>query len=379
MKHMQDLSDFLLPVDLSTLNEDIAFNDGQLGSHIKVNENEIPDISNANIVLIGIGEMRGSGMQTDENVSLDIIRKQFYRLHYWHTDIVIADLGNIKTGANLTDSYAALKTVIKEVIKLGKTVVILGGSHDITLAQYETYKDLNQIIEATCIDAKIDLKGDSSLRSENFLLDMLTGEPNMVRHYNHIAFQSYFVHPRLLETMDKLRFDCFRVGNVKEDIMEMEPVIRNSNLVSFDISAIKNSAAPSGAISPNGLNGEEACVLAQFAGLSSNVSSFGIYGYTNETDNQELSAKQIAQMIWYFIDGKNKSKREAALDDKNNFNEYHTFFSEVDTVFLQSKKTNRWWMQMPNNSFIACSKRDYDTAKMNDIPERWLRAQERAL
>ena len=36
-------------------------------------------------------------------------------------------------------------------------------------------------------------------------MEMLTGEPNMVRHYNHIGFQSYFVHPRMLETMDKLQ------------------------------------------------------------------------------------------------------------------------------------------------------------------------------
>ena len=71
-------------------------------------------------------------------------------------------------------------------------------------------------------------------------MDLLTGEPNFIRHYNHIAFQSYYVHPRMLETMDKLHFDCYRVGSVKENIDEMEPVIRNSNLFSFDISAIAN-------------------------------------------------------------------------------------------------------------------------------------------
>jgi arginase family enzyme len=379
MKHMQDLSDFLLPVNVSQLNEDVAYNDGQLGNHILIHENDIPDISKADVIIVGIGEMRGSGLLSNENHSIDKIRKQLYRLHFWHTDVVIADLGNIKTGASVNDSYAALKTVTAEVMNLGKTILIIGGSHDITMAQYETYKGLNQIIEATCIDAMIDLKGDSNLRSENFLLDMLTSEPNMVRHYNHIAFQSYFVHPRLLETMDKLRFDCFRVGAVKEDIEEMEPVIRNSNLVSFDISALKHSAAPANAVSPNGLDGEDACTLAQYAGLSSSVNSFGIYGYTADTDVHELTAKQIAQMIWYFIDGKNKSKREASFDDKNNFVEYHTVFSELDTIFLQSKRTNRWWMQMPNEKFIACSRKDYLTAKMNDIPERWLRAQERAV
>ena len=39
---------------------------------------------------------------------------------------------------------------------------------------------------------------------QNFFMEMLTGEPNYIRHYNHVAFQSYFVHPHMLETMDKL-------------------------------------------------------------------------------------------------------------------------------------------------------------------------------
>jgi hypothetical protein len=82
-------------------------------------------------------------------------------------------------------------------------------------------------------------------------------------------------------------------------------------------------------------------------------------------------------MIWYFIDGKNKSKSEAPLTQRDSFNEYHTAFNEVDTVFLQSKKTGRWWMQLPNEKFIACSIDDYHQATINEIPERWLRAQER--
>ena len=72
----------------------------------------------------------------------------------------------------------------------------------------------------------------------------------------------------MLETMDKLRFDCYRVGSVKENIDEMEPVIRNSNLFSFDISAIAHAYAPANTVSPNGFNGEEACVLMRYAGMS---------------------------------------------------------------------------------------------------------------
>jgi arginase family enzyme len=371
-----DLNEYLTPLNPAIISGDASYNDSQMGSIIKLHEEEIPDLANVDIVIVGINEFRGSGINVAEH-SADEVRKKFYELHYWHKEISIADLGNIRSGSSLNDSYAALTIVLKELLQLNKTVVVIGGSHDNTLAQYFAYKDLKKIIDATVVDATIDLRSESSLRSENFLMEMLTGEPNMVRHYNHIAFQSYFVHPRMLETMDKLRFDCFRVGNVKEELSEMEPVIRNSDMVSFDIAAIKNSDAPASNCSPNGLTGEEACTLSRYAGMSPSVSSIGIYGFDSSKDSNDLTALQIAQMLWYFIDGKNRSRQESSLNERQNFNEYHTAFAEVDTVFLQSKKTGRWWMQMPDKKMIACSYKDYLFASRNEIPERWLRAQER--
>ncbi|MBK7884903.1 MAG: formimidoylglutamase [Chitinophagaceae bacterium] len=374
---MYDLHQFLDPVVSHQLNNDGGYNDGQLARHIQIFEEEIPDVTAADIVLVGVPEIRGSGNFNNTFNAPDNIRKQLYQLHFWHKEVKIADIGNIKTGATLNDSYAAVKTVLTELLHLNKTVIILGGSHDITLAQYSSYFALNKPVEVTCIDALINLTGEAPFKSDNFLMEMLTGEPNIIKHYNHIGFQSYLVHPGMLETMDKLRFDCFRVGTVKENIEEMEPVIRNTHLLSFDISAIKYSDAPANTQSPNGLSGEEACMLSRYAGLSNNVSTFGIYGYLPQHDVNELTAKQIAQMIWYFIDGKNKNRQEALLEERHHFNEYHTAFAEVDTVFLQSRKTNRWWMQMPDKKFIACSYNDYITASQNDMPERWLRAQER--
>lgn len=374
---MDDLYDFLLPIDLDALNEDSWYNDGQLARHIIGYGSETPAASTADIVLVGIGETRGGGIFNNGFEAADMIRKQLYQLHYWHADVKIADFGNIKTGASLNDSYAAIKTVVTELLRKDKTVILFGGTHDITLAQYFAYKELGKSVEATCIDSCIDLRGESSIRSENFLLEMLTSEPNMVRHYNHIGFQSYYVHPRMLETMDKLRFDCYRVGIAKENIEEMEPALRNTGLLSFDISAIKYSDAPVNENNPNGFTGEEACILSRYAGMSNQLSSFGIYGYQPQADVNELTSKQIAQMLWYFIDGRSRSKQEAPIEDRALFNEYHTAFAEVDTIFLQSRRTNRWWMQLPNKKMVACSQLDYLNASRNEIPERWLREQER--
>lgn len=374
---MEDFKDFLLPVSLSMLNDDQGYTEGQLGKHVLLYDEEMPDVSGVDLVILGIQENRGTGRNIPVDNAADIIRKHLYQLHYWHSEITIADIGNVEKGNTINDSYAAIKTMIIELLLKEKTVILLGGSHDIMLAQYYAYRDMNKQVEATCIDAMIDLKGDSHLRCENFLMEMLTAEPSMVRHYNHLAFQSYFVHPRMLETLDKLRFDCYRVGMVTENIEAMEPLLRNTDMLGFDISAIKNSDAPANTNCPNGLSGVEACMLSRFAGMSNKLSSFGIYGYNASDDIEELTAKQISQLLWYFIDGRQKLKQEASLDELQHFNEYHTVFAEIETSFLQSKKTQRWWMKMPDKKYIACSYQDYVQASNNEIPERWLRVQER--
>jgi len=379
MSDYLNISDFLLPVNIHELNFDEGYKDGQLGKLINVyNEyEEFPDIDDAQIVLVGCGEQRGSGLVHGQSKAPDVIRRHLYSLFYWHQDVKVADIGNIKAGSLYTDSYAALKTVVHELLNDNKTIVILGGSHDLTLTQYYAYADDKRIIESSCVDALIDLNISSSFRHENFLMEMLTGEPNYMRHYNHIGFQSYYVHPKMLETMDKLRFDCYRVGHIIENIEEMEPVLRNSNFLSFDITAIANAYAPANILTPNGFTGEEACSLLRYAGMSPNITSVGIYGYDPLLDQGEMTAKQISHMIWYMLDGRSRGRREAGLDEKDSFNEYHTAFAEVETTFLQSKKTGRWWMQLPDRNFIACSYKDYLLASSNEIPERWLRAQGR--
>lgn len=374
---MDDLHDYLEPINSAEILEDAGLTDGQIGKHILKYEDSFPELDGIEVVIIGVLEYRGGRITKNEENGPDLIRRQLYNLHYWHTDVTLADLGNIKRGSTLEDTYAAIKIVLTALFKMNKTVIILGGSHDITLAQYEAYRTLEKTVEITCVDSTIDLYTESPLKSENFLLEMLTGEPNLVKHYNHIAFQSYFVHPRMIETLDKLRFDCFRVGVVQENMEEMEPVIRSSDMVSFDISAIRNSDSPASRISPNGLTGSEACVLARYAGISSKLTSFGIFGYRPSLDRGGLSSMQIAQMIWYFIDGKNKKLQEALLENENDFFQFHLTFGEIESTFLQSKKTGRWWMQMPDKKFTPCSQRDYLTASKNEIPERWLRIQER--
>ncbi len=377
---MQDLRSFFEPTHFIETQEDGAYQPLQWGANINCATQQAFDWEDADIVLVGCGESRGADRNAAYSNSPNVIREQLYKMYHWHDSIKIADAGNIRQGATAADTRAALQAVLQEIHDAGKIALILGGSHDLTLQQYGVFKKREQMAVASVADMLIDLDEAEDTTSSSFLMDMLTGTPNFITHYSHIAFQSYYAHPRMLETLDKLRFDFYRLGKVRENIDDIEPVLRNSNIFSFDISAIKYSDALANITgSPNGLSGEESCLLTRYAGMSEPLTSFGIYGYNHMNDVHGMTARQISQMIWYFVDGYLVRKTEAKLTERDEFIVFNVTFTDNDTVFLKSKRTNRWWMKLPDQSFVPCSYNDYLIASNDQIPERWLREQERLL
>ncbi len=377
---MQDLTHFFANRHFIETKPTGTYQSMQLGANIQFATQDNFDWDDAEIVIVGCGEQRGENEEASYSNAPDAIREELYKMYSWHPAVKITDAGNILEGASVGDTRAALRTVLYELQQAGKTVIVLGGSHDLTLQQYEAFKKSEKMINATVADMLIDLDESESVTSASFLMDMLTGQPNFVSHYSHIGFQSYYAHPRMLETLDKLRFDFYRLGKVREHFEDVEPVLRNSNLFSFDMSAIRYSDAPVNINgSPNGFTGDEACILTRYAGMGTNLSSFGIYGYEPKNDVHNMTAKLISQMIWYFIDGYLVRKAEANLTDHDEFISFHVAFTENETVFLKSKRTNRWWMKLPNGSYVPCSYNDYIAASNDEIPERWLREQERLI
>jgi formiminoglutamase len=377
---MQDLRPFFEPHHFIDKYGPDAYEPLQVGANIICATQDDFGWGDAEIVLVGCGEWRGTDRNMAYSSAADSVREEFYKMYYWHSTVKIADAGNIIQGRSVDDTRAALSTVLQEIHEAGKTAIVIGGSHDLTLQQYEVFRKAKQMITASVADMLIDLDETEGVTAGSFLMDMLTGTPNYTQHYSHIAFQSYYAHPSMLETLDKLRFDFFRLGRVREQIEEMEPVLRASDLFSFDLSAVKYCDAPSNINgSPNGLTGEEACVLARYAGMSDRLSSFGIYGYNDAHDPHHMTARLITQMLWYFIDGYLVRKNEADLANEEEFVAFNVALTDNDTLFLKSKRTNRWWMKLPNRSFVACSYNDYLTASRDEIPERWLREQERLM
>jgi formiminoglutamase len=375
---MQDLRPFFAAKHFVET-EEIEYNPLQWGHHIQAQTSDYFDLDAADVVIVGCGEMRGENRRAGYSDGPDKIRAELYRLYNWHSTVRIADAGNILQGKSVDDTRAALRMVLHELHLAGKTAIVLGGSHDLTLQQYDAFKLEKQGINAVVADMLVDLEEGEGVTAHSFLMELLASNPNYVRHYTHLGFQSYYIQPRMLETLDKLRFDFTRLGRLRERLDEAEPALRSADLFSFDLSTVRYSDAPGNNRqgSPNGLFGDEACSLARYAGMSHQLRSFGIYGYHPEWDEQGMTAKLVSQMLWYFADGLHVRASEAAIEDRDQFSEFHITSTSNDVMFLKSKRTARWWMQLPDGRFVPCAYSDYVQATQDEIPERWYREQER--
>jgi len=364
--------------------------DGQpqrLGDYIITfsEENNFPDLSNIDMAIIGVKEDRNAYNNNGCALAPDIIRSYLYNLFKNNFKVNIADLGNVKIGHLPTDTYYAVSSICEELIQNKILPVIIGGSQDLTYANYRAYENLGQIINIVSIDSCFDLgKAEQSMCSNSFLSHIILHQPNFLFNYANIGYQTYFVDPDAIELMGKLYFDTYRLGVVRSDIEEVEPILRNADVISFDISCIRQSDAPgNGNASPNGFYGEEACRIMRYAGMSDKLTSVGFYEVNPAFDKGGQTSHLVAQMIWYFIEGFYNRMHEYPVKDKSDLVKFLVPVKNLDheIVFYKSKKSDRWWMEIPcsvnlltkyeRHYLVPCSYKDYQLACKEDIPDRW--------
>jgi len=116
--------------------------------------------------------------------------------------------------------------------------------------------------------------------------------------------------------------------------------------------------------------------LAKYAGISDRLKVFGVFDIVAENDIKNLTFKLASQLIWYFLEGYLNRDNENPEENENNIM-FQVKIENVDKpiVFFKNAITNRWWMQIetPDKSKLhfACSKKDYEQASNNEIPEIW--------
>ena len=374
-----DLTILFTPIDETLCSEIKGQN--SVYKNIKIFGESMPDYKAAQIAIFGVGEERG----TDSNLGCaegpDEIRKKLYNLKKGTGFYNIVDLGNLKKGVDLEETYTRISEVCRMLLEQNTLPIILGGSHDLDIGQYRGYEDMQKLVSFLNVDAFLDLEeGFRPSLSRQHINKILLYEPNYLFSYTHLAHQSYLIDPASVAVLEKLYFEAYRIGQLRTNLQEMEPAIRNADILSFDVTAIKSSDAPGNCnAQPFGLSGEEACQLCWYAGMNEKLSSAGFYEYNPTADDgNKKTASVIATMIWYFIEGfyHRKSEPDFKTNDFLKFTVSMPVEPELLT-FYKSKVTERWWMEVSNpaggrNSIVPCTYSDYQTATKGDLPERYI-------
>ena len=186
-----------------------------------------------------------------------------------------------------------------------------------------------------------------------------------------------------VDLYDKLYFNATRLGEFSGKISHVEPLIRSADMLSFDIGAIRFTDAPGHAnAGPNGITGQEACQICRYAGMNDKLSSVGFYEFNPALDIRNQTGILVAEMIWYFIDGFYARRDDLPFVPKTAYITYRATLEHEghELTFVKSKKTDRWWMQVPyfgsrsiNERYylVPCRYDDYQQAVAGEMPDLW--------
>ena len=349
---------------------------GSLFNKIKFHSEQsgIPNIDSSNLCIIGISEIRNSYFESDIQ-DLNILRKELYKLKQGKWKITISDLGDLPNGDTVEDTYHAIYDICKELSLKKITLIIIGGSNDIIYPIFKSFDSYSEKVNIVSIDNQFDLYQDSDIISgRTYMNKIILDDSNKLNDFTNIGYQRHLCSYDEIKLMEKLFFEKISLGEISENNIRAEPIIRDADIVGFDMKSLSFY----GNSNPNGIDSRLACILSKYAGQNIKTSIFGLF----DLNKNEVSNKLYSEIIWYFIDSLNNRTYESNFDDSQLFFKYIVQTSGRDILFYKSKISERWWMTVSSSNndkikFLPCLESDYQDALNDNLPVRWLKASKR--
>lgn len=386
---MVDLNDYFNPVSIEGPDfEHLSVQAGFPHSITIHTENTpVKELGNYKIAILGVPEGRNSP-NAGSFKGPDDVRAQLYKLAKIPGKSKIIDLGNMKHGVTFNDTIAGLTDILNLLLEENIFPVIIGGSSALIPAIDRALSQRKIRYTLAAVDPRIDFNNErKEADSFNYLNTIINNHKSTFDHYINIGYQTYLNDQQVINRFLKRKSELVRVGDVRQAIYLTEPLFRDSEVAVFDISAVRQSDAP-GTLSPspNGFYGEEICLLSRFAGISDKLKIFGLFDVNPDFDIRFQTSGLAAQMLWFFLEGFSQKQYETPVLSNGNsgrFIKYHVRVTDLedDLIFVKSNLTDRWWMELPAEKdeklYVACSHEDYLKANRNEVPDRWVKANER--
>jgi len=357
------INGYLCPLSEDLIEFKSNLSRGTLGSNITLYNSEKTDYSSIDIAIVGLNEYRNSDEISDESLNLENFRREFYSLFYGNWSANILDLGDVISGKSYSDTYYAVNSIHQDLINQNIVVIFIGGGQDFTFPIYQSLSKKHNKVNISSVDNKFDFgKIKKQFSSSSYMSKIIMDKKNSLNHFCNLGYQTFLNSQEEIDLLNKFNFESHRLGEITENIKIVEPVLRETNLLTVDFKSIKSSELNFVHNYSNGFESSQFCSVLRYAGMSNSINSVGLF----ELLNSSISSALLSQSIWYFIEGYCLRIKEDPNSSNFKGYTYNVFCEGTNLKFYNSELSQKWWVEFINeietkniSLLLPCNKRDY--------------------
>lgn len=277
------------------------------------------NLKQCNVVLLGVptdeGVLRNGG-RVGAAEAPNEIRRQLAKLtpsasNGTISNLKICDYGNI-SGSTLEDIHSEAQKTAARFVNEGKTVIALGGGHDVTYPLVSGFHDgiAKKDFSLVNVDAHLDVreKKDGLHHSGSSFRLLIEEKILSAKHFTEFGIQQFSFAESHLEWINRKGASVLFYEDLSQkDIAHKFNSLLSHELpfyLSFDIDSIRSSDAPgSSAPSPIGFRSEDALAICFEAGRHETTRMIDIVEVNPLFDKDNRTSKLAARMIAWFLLG----------------------------------------------------------------------------
>ncbi|MBK8966659.1 MAG: hypothetical protein IPM36_08235 [Lewinellaceae bacterium] len=224
------LQNWLKPLTATSRKNIDTLDESAFGKNIALHGLSFPNLNGVRIALIGAGDREANA-----------VRAELYRTAYNFPAGAVADLGNLRRS-----EPSVLIPVFFELLSGNILPVLLAQKNDLARAQFLAYHERKSLVNLVAVDESLRLAHAVTGGADNQAVYSALLQPRhpLLFHFGLVGFQTHQTEPGVVDFLTKNNFDALRLGKTRSSIEETEPILRDADLLTFHLGALKQSEAP---------------------------------------------------------------------------------------------------------------------------------------
>lgn len=202
------------------------------------------------------------------------------------------------------------------------------------------------------------------------------GWDDNILNFTMIGGQRHFFSETDYNYLNDKYYDLIHLGDLKQEISEVEPYFRDSHVLRISFDALRYSDFKSKSdYNPCGFNAEDFVTFSRYAGLSPKLNYLVFHDIDLSRFSQDQSSQVLmAQMVWYMAEGYGFREKE---DLEASTNKHYVFDIEKPDLqldFIQSNRSGRWWYRFKDSEGVkhtfSCNFTDFESLQNKIVSPR---------